>query len=95
MLELAGYTLITLLCFPVVLYISTLFFGMIFHPIGKAMDYLHRYKLGRVILTPIIFVCVGAQIMWIFPSLIAAAIFGAFAVYVLLWSRGEKNDPEC
>ncbi|WP_370978765.1 hypothetical protein [Agaribacterium sp. ZY112] len=95
MLELAGYTLIALLCFPVVLYLSMLFFGAIFHPIGKAMDYLHRHKLGRVILSPIIFVCAGAQIMWIFPSLIAGAIFGVFAVYVLLWSREDKNDPEC
>ncbi|TVP15391.1 hypothetical protein [Shewanella sp. KCT] len=89
MLEFIGYLLIAIVCIPIIFVAVNMIMAAIWIPIGKAIDYLHRFPIGRLILAPLIFVSAGIAGMRLFASLTFGVIIGIVGVYVLLM---EKDD---
>ncbi|MGF1887200.1 hypothetical protein L4D13_13780 [Photobacterium profundum] len=89
MFEFIGYLVLAILCIPILFIVVNMVMGAIWFPIGKGLDFLFRFPLGRLILAPIVFVSVGMVGMRLFPSLAFGAVCGLAGVYLLLW---EKDD---
>ncbi|QFU23046.1 hypothetical protein FM038_013395 [Shewanella eurypsychrophilus] len=89
MLEFIGYLLIAIVCIPVIFIVVNMTMAAIWIPIGKAIDFLFHFPIGRLILAPIIFVSAAMAGMRLFASPTFGVIIGIVGVYILLW---EKDD---
>ncbi|WP_440884964.1 hypothetical protein [Vibrio campbellii] len=88
-MEFFGLLLLTIICIPIFLIVINMGMGVIWLPIKAVIDFLFRYHIGRVILSPLIFIAVGMAGMRLIPSLVFGGICGAFGVYILLWKKDE------
>ncbi|WP_025502401.1 hypothetical protein [Vibrio parahaemolyticus] len=89
MLEFFGYILLAIIAIPILFLSVNMIMGAIWLPISKVMDFLFQYPLGKLILSPVIFVSAAIAGIRLFPSIIFGCFIGAVGVYILLLEKGD------